>query len=55
MCGGVIPSFKTFKDNVDLSKKFFSNWDGIKAGAKLSNSAQLATKVAKQGGTIKAA
>ena len=55
MCGGVVPTFETFKIVMlekDAAKLYFSNYSGLLAAAKLSKSAQLATKVAKQGGTI---
>ena len=55
MCGGVIPTFETFKSEMlkkDSTKEFFSKYDGLLALSRLSKSAQLATKVAKQGGTV---
>ena len=55
MCGSVIPTFATFKAAMlekDASRIHFSNYSGLLAAARLSKSAQLATKVAKQGGTI---
>jgi hypothetical protein len=36
----------------DASRIHFSNYSGLLAAARLSKSAQLATKVAKQGGTV---
>lgn len=55
MCGSVIPTFATFKAAMlekDASRIHFSNYSGLLAAARLSKSAQLATKVAKQGGTV---
>lgn len=55
MCGGVIPTFETFKTEMlakDAERFLFSNYAGLLAAARLSKSAQLATKVAKQGGEI---
>lgn len=58
MCGGVVPTFETFKRVMlekDPNRVHFSNYSGLLAAARLSKSAQAATKVAKQGGTITAA
>lgn len=55
MCGNVVPTFETFKSEMlskDLERLFFSNYSGLLAAARLSKSAQIATKVAKQGGTV---
>lgn len=55
MCGGVVPTFETFKKVMlekDAARVHFSNYSGLLAAARLSKSAQAATKVAKQGGTI---
>ena len=55
MCGGVVPTFETFKNVMlekDSTRIHFSNYSGLLAAARLSKSAQAATKVAKQGGTI---
>ena len=55
MCGGVVPTFETFKKVMlekDATRVHFSNYSGLLAAARLSKSAQAATKVAKQGGTI---
>lgn len=55
MCGKVIPTFETFKSEMlskDSERVFFSNYSGLLAAARLSKSAQIATKVAKQGGII---
>ena len=55
MCGSVIPTFATFKTVMlekDTTRMFFSNYSGLLAAARLSKSAQLAAKVAKQGGKI---
>jgi hypothetical protein len=55
MCGGVIPTFETFKTEMlkkDAARVYFSKYDGLLALSRLSKSAKLATKVAKQGGII---
>lgn len=55
MCGGVVPTFETFKKVMlekDAARVHFSNYSGLLAAARLSKSAQAASKVAKQGGTI---
>lgn len=55
MCGSVVPTFETFKSEMltkDKERQFFSNYSGLLAAARLSKSAQIATKVAKQGGTV---
>ena len=49
--GTVTPTFATWKNELK-DKAHYSLWDGILAVNKLSKSAQLATKVAKQGGKI---
>lgn len=55
MCGNVVPTFETFKEEMlkkDASRIHFSNYSGLLALARLSKSAQIATKVARQGGTV---
>ena len=55
MCGGVVPTFETFKTAMlekDATKVYFSNYSGLLSAARLSKSALAADKVAKQGGTI---
>lgn len=55
MCNGVIPTFSTFKVEMlrkDPDRDFFSNYDGLLTLSRLSKSALLADKIAKQGGTV---
>ena len=49
--GTVQPTFATWTSNLK-DKEFYSLWDGVLAVNKLSKSAQIASKVARQGGKV---